>query len=337
MADLQGNMDEAWIETTVRVGPDDERELDVEAGHFAMDSHGRNGRWTYQQARIDVGETRTVEARPERTRYRPVEVLGNSRVGPVSFGVLTTDASIDEWRFILDDKANADRPSTQAVADLDGDVSIRRQDVEARHWVRYLRDGVPVIASVPLGPSRHDDVDRAVLRTTYRDIPAMAFGEDDLDVAVMADMLVSGNSGAEMQYVKTFDHPDVLQLFERRPLHFMTYALAQNGEPYGAGIPTLIVPSVHDQWLSDMLIVQAHRRLHWYKYHEEHLQLAADLFVLATKVGVPFFSRSLQLLWNGLMILENMRPDLTEASTLVRRMSTRVYPEETFTTIRLDI
>jgi hypothetical protein len=210
-------------------------------------------------------------------------------------------------------------------------------DAGGRHWIRYIRDGNPVVAAAPFGPANRDDIDRAVLRTRYRDLPAMAFCEEDPDVSVMADLLVCGSSSAEMHYINTFEHGEVFRLFERKPFHFLTYALAQNGAPFGSGIPALIAPSSHDEWLPDMLILQANRRLHWYKYEDEHLHAAADLFLRSMTVGVPYFARSLRLLSDGLTILENMRPDLEEASRLVRRMSTRVYPEETFTTIRLDI
>jgi hypothetical protein len=250
---------------------------------------------------------------------------------------LTTDENVDEWKFVLDAKADARRPTSVAQTDEDGEVTIRRMAAGGRHWIRYLRDGVPVIAAVPLGPQNRDDVVGAVLRTRYRDLPAMAFGEENPDVSAMADLLVSGSSSGEMYYVNTFDHGDVLGLFDRKPFHFMTYALAQNGEPYGAGIPALIGPSSHDEWFPDMLIVQTHRRLHWSKYEQEHLDAAADLFLRSMTVGVPYFARSLRLLSDGLMILENTRPEMEEASRLVYRMSTRVYPEETFTTIRLDI
>ncbi|WP_327209975.1 hypothetical protein [Rhizobium leguminosarum] len=334
LADLQGNMDDTWVQTALRVGPDEERELTVEPGYFSVDTYGRNGRWTDTQAKVGVDETCWVDVTPERCGYRPVDVRSSRSSG---FDLLTTDENVDEWKFVLDAKADAGRPTCIAKADEDGDVFIGRMDARGRHWVRYLRDGVQVIAAVPLGPENRDEVGRAVLRTRYRDLPAMAFGEEHPDVSVMADLLVCGSSSAEMYYINTFDQGDVLGLFDRKPFHFMTYALAQNGEPYGAGIPALIGPSPHDEWLPDMLIAQAHRRLHWNKYEQEHLDAAADLFLRSMSVGVPYFARSLRLLSDGLMILENTRPEMEEASRLVYRMSTRVYPEETFTTIRLDI
>jgi hypothetical protein len=82
----------------------------------------------------------------------------------------------DTWvhttlRIGFDAKADVARPTSVAKADEDGDVFIRRMDARDRHWVRYLRDGVPVIAAIPLG-------------TENRDLPAMRFDEENPDVSV---------------------------------------------------------------------------------------------------------------------------------------------------------
>lgn len=334
-ADLQMKPVE-WVDKAVRIAADEVVEVEVEPGIYAVDAHGRNGRWSYKTVRVDADAPCEIEVTPERAKFRHVEVVGTVSDKPSAFDVLSTDSAIDKWVFALDDKTETSCPRTAVAVDDEGDVPLRRPFDAGRHWVRYRRDGVPVVASVPLGPRLYDDVEQATLRVRYRDLPAMAFFEGDKEAAVMSDLLVSGTSGAEMYYQDTFAQDELLSLLERRPLHFLAFALGQTREPFGAGLPALVAPSTHDDWLPDMLILQANRRLFWYGHGDNHVEKSADLFLRAMKTGVPYFTRSLRLLSEGLMILEGTKPEVAEASRLARRLSTRVYPEETFTTIRLD-
>lgn len=154
---------------------------------------------------------------------------------------------------------------------------------------------------------------------------------------MMADLLVGGSSAAEAMFVKTIRGDDVAYLLARRPLQFMAYALAQGEEPPGVGIAEMIGTSIHDRWLPDFLIMMGYRELFFSSRRPGRLEAASAMFLSSIRVGIPYFARSLRLLDEGLTILADVDPEAKRARDLVWRLSMRAYPEETFTTVRLDI
>lgn len=250
---------------------------------------------------------------------------------------MTMDDPEDGWQFVLDPASIENRSTIYKVATAAPEadvVPVRRPAHAGRCWIAYSRDGRPVLASLPLPPAPCEKTS-AILRMRPMGLPAVAFSEDDPEVAVMGDLLSCGNSGAEMRYLSTFSLEEISRLFESKPLHFLSFAYVESCAPYDRGIPGMVGNGHHEEWLPDILVLRDWQRLTLAK-REEDFDVAARLFEQAVEVGVPFYSRALDLLCRGLMLLEEQYTRLVPMGTLVRRLSARVVPEETFTTVRRE-
>lgn len=341
IAEVDGRFAEASSHGTFRIGGGVGRTMCVDPGHYSLDAYWRDGRWTRCHQFVGLEGSYAVELSPENSRRRVLEVdpspSGPDETAGVQFEIMTMDDPEDGWQFVLDPASIENRSTIYKVATAAPEadvVPVRRPARPGRFWLAYSRDGRPVLASLPLPPAPCEETS-AVLRTRPMGIPAVAFSEDHLEVAVMGDLLSCGNSGAEMRYLSTFSLEEISRLFESKPLPFLSFAYAETCASYDRGILGMVGKGYHEEWLSDVLILRGWQCLTWAK-REEDLDGAARRFEQAVQVGVPFYSRALDLLCRGLMLLEEQYTRLVPMGRLVRRLSARVVPEETFTTVRLD-
>lgn len=320
VADIAGKFIDEQPHRDRRMGYGDEWTLDAEPGHYKIDVYWRSGRGTYHNASIFEDAATVAEVGPRSPSERSCGIATHGAgIAPPEYDLVTAPADLDSWSFVLEPALVRER----AVLASDGLVG--------RPWAAYLHRDTPVIASWPAARTDPAARSAAFLRPAGARIPRLGLPDDNPDVVVMADLISAGSSAAEARYLGTFSPEVVGELFETRPLHFLAFAFAEAEKPFGEGIAAQVRPSRHDEWLPDMIVIQAWCRLHY------SLEAAAELFERAMAIGVPYYSRGLDLLTRGLMTLEDTFPKLEKSARTARRLSARVVPSETFTTVRLDI
>lgn len=336
IADLDGKQIDDFCSREFRLGPDGVV-VDAEPGFHTINAYWRDGSSTRTTKRIDEAGVFLVTIAPRnptctKTWYeQPAssEVFGLARQL-----MIPTDA----WSFLLDGDPFRNASSVVVHEDPSNDAAIVRRHVgDLRGWLAYQNNGVPVIASLPLGPEPHDSGFEVAFRSACDRLPRVGFPEEQSDVAVMCDMLSGGNSENEMVYLGTFEKQEIDEVLEKFPLHYVAYALANTHGPNGSEILAGFPVSRHEDWLPDLLILRAWHHLFSGRSGAESWDIAASLFEQSVKVGVPYFRRSVKFLSEGCSLLKDSYPGLEETGRLAWRLSVRILPTETFTTVRLDI
>jgi hypothetical protein len=336
IADLHGNELEELRSRDFRLCADG-MVMEVETGFYAIRAYWRAGSATFTTTRVDERGSFSVELAPRKSSWAQTQDAATQLPSQVLGRQLALSTG-DEWNFLFDSGPVSGESIFVKAQDPAIEVAItRRHGDRQRGWLTYRNGDIPVMASLPLGPVRHDEENKVVLRPFYDGLPRLAFSEERPDIAVMCDMLSGGNSENEMLYLGTFGKQEIDELLEVHPLHYMAYALANTHSSNGRDILRDFPIGRHEEWLPDLLVLRAWYHLFCGRDGGRSWDIAASLFEQSVKVGVPYFSRSVKFLSEGCSLLGDVYPGLEKTRRLAWWLATRTLPTETFTTVRLDV
>lgn len=328
-ADLSGNVvDEDHVD--IRLG-NDIRTIPLKPGHYQLEACWRDGSTSFHQAFVKEGVLCQRDLEPRSTFFGGHKDNDDTTLGQHHFEEIH-----DTWHLVDCDHANGTIEPLSEFLEV-SELGTQFATVAARRWVIHEGPNGKILSSLPVNPG--GDLAAAAFRLNAVAIPCLTLS--DPDASVMADMLSGMNSDSALRYARaTFSdmsHHDRMEMAKSRPLATCAFAYAEYESFEGAPwVDLLDVMGDHQRWISDVSVILGWRKL-MSSRTEDDLVEAGQFLEHAVGIGVPYYSRGVKLLAEGLGLLGSMNDTLVTRSSIRRAYSAaaKTVPTETFTSIKL--
>lgn len=337
-------------EANFRLAMGSSREMELPPGRYVVETSWRSGEIVSSDCVVYPDHVSHLDLQPVRKKRVPrpsdrdftrasAGGMFNRSSPALDEHAYSVFASVDDsWSFVCD-RHLIERHSTLSAehqpALRSTDLTLRPMASAGRNWVMYWGLNDWMVSSLPFDCFAGGET--VVLRSEPEALPFVA--GIDTDAAIIADMLPSGNSDLAHRYAAGASadlSPDTVdEMVALRPLEVCAFAYAEceNFED-DRWLRILAHTDIHSSWLPDISVILGWRGLMQARSDEDLIK-AGELLERAVQVGVPYYSRGVKLLSEGLTLLSEMRTEHLKSAQRVKSVAAKTVATEAFTSVRV--